>query len=151
MTSLAARRPAAEASEPCSDSRSSVRPTSSKVASAPSDDGFIPEVELHDLVQTLSLGQLPVAPLQRRVAAGGGFRALWRDPVVGDPGGALTRLQREEKAYHRAVRNGRLTVYCADTLAVHLLGMHPAAVWGWCWYAANEECDQREADLSARR
>jgi hypothetical protein len=38
--------------------------------------------------------------------------------------------------YHRGERAGLLTVNAADELAVRLLGLHPAHVWGEVWWRA---------------
>jgi hypothetical protein len=66
--------------------------------------------------------RLPAEPLLRQVELRGGL-AEWGIP----PGGAA------EKALARARREGTVTIWTADRLAV-LLGMHPLELWprGFC-------------------
>lgn len=39
-----------------------------------------------------------------------------------------------ERAYCRARREGSLTPFAADRLAIRLLGLHPVLVWGDEWW-----------------
>jgi hypothetical protein len=45
-------------------------------------------------------------------------------------------MEELERAHHLAVRASRLTVYATDELAIRLLGLHPAEVWGDAWWEA---------------
>lgn len=76
---------------------------------------------------------LPAAPLVGLVARSGGPRLA---AIEYGTRRYLTpsRLEALERAYQRAARAGRLTVYAADELAVRLLGLHPAEVWGDAWW-----------------
>lgn len=73
---------------------------------------------------------LPAAPLLAAVQARGGLRAcgVRREETPG--------AERLTKAYYRAVQRGWLNCFVADELAVAVLGLHPAAVWGDAWFRA---------------
>jgi hypothetical protein len=72
-------------------------------------------------------GVLPAEPLVAAVQARGGVRAC----VGAD--GAL------ERAYGRARGSQRLTIAAADKLAVRVLGMHPALLWGDAWWVETDQ------------
>jgi len=63
-----------------------------------------------------------------------------RGPHGGVPLGGLsgtdnTQSKRWQRAWHRAKKDGRITVSMADELCVHMLHMHPAEVYGDLWWA----------------
>lgn len=43
----------------------------------------------------------------------------------------------EEKAYERAKRDGWVTIWAADLLSCHVLGLPPVLVWGEEWLQAS--------------
>lgn len=72
---------------------------------------------------------LDVRPLIDAVDARGGIGAV-SAPLD------TRRRQALRRAYHRAAARGTVTARAADTLAVTLLGTHPACVFGRQWWAA---------------
>ncbi len=46
-----------------------------------------------------------------------------------------------ERKYYRAVKQGALTVFAADELAIRLLGVHPMTIWGDQWLEAISAAD----------
>lgn len=69
--------------------------------------------------------QVPAAPLLRFVMLRGGPAAC------GAREGTAA-----ERALLRARRNGWLTIWAADELAVHLVGLTPVEIWGEEWLNA---------------
>jgi hypothetical protein len=72
---------------------------------------------------------LPINPLARLVAVSGGVRVLVARAAFTD-----AERRRLSALYRRGRRMGALTPYAADELAVRLLGLHPALVWGERWW-----------------
>lgn len=73
--------------------------------------------------------RMPMRPLVRLVTLAGG-------PTVAIRRAAFDHREtrRLYALYHRGERAGLLTVGAADELAVRLLGLHPALVWGQTWW-----------------
>lgn len=73
------------------------------------------------LIRTKKASPLLVlaSPLLRLVALAGGPAAV-----------GVTAHSAEEKAYERALRDGWVTLYAADVLACHVVGLSPVLVWG---------------------
>jgi hypothetical protein len=69
----------------------------------------------------------PVAPLVALLDEMGG----WENVMRGKPTGMRERLQ---KALTRGKETGHVTVPFADCLAIEVLGLHPALVWGDDWW-----------------
>jgi hypothetical protein len=78
---------------------------------------------------------LPSGPIVALIARCGGPRLAAEEYGTRH---ALTpaRMEALDRAFYRAQQLGRLTVYAADELAVRLLGLHPAEVWGESWWEA---------------
>lgn len=52
--------------------------------------------------------------------------------------GGLGGNNRLARAWHRAKKDGRITVSMADELCIHLLHLHPAEVYGDLWWKEDE-------------
>lgn len=64
-------------------------------------------------------GQFPIAPFVRLMAL---------DPKIVKQDSPIWRT------YHRALLRGFVGASSADELAVRILGLHPALVWGASWW-----------------
>jgi hypothetical protein len=73
--------------------------------------------------------RMPMRPLVRLVALTGGPTVAIRRATL-----EHRETRRLYALYHRGERSGLLTVGAADELAVRLLGLHPALVWGETWW-----------------
>ena len=79
---------------------------------------------------------LPAKPLLELVRVHGGPSKL-----------GVQRGTAEQKAYERALRDGWVTIWAADLLACHLLGLPPVLVWGEEWIAMLSPRRQPTASL----
>jgi hypothetical protein len=70
---------------------------------------------------------IDIQPLLDRVPEDWKMRALGR-------GCCSTDVSTWEQQMRRGRLHGFLSIYTADNLAVRLLGVHPAAIWGNLWY-----------------
>jgi len=73
--------------------------------------------------------RMPMRPLVRLITLEGGPTLAIRRAAVDH-----RETRRLYALYHRGERAGILTVGAADELAVRLLGLHPALVWGDSWW-----------------
>lgn len=69
----------------------------------------------------MSQGRLPVGPLQDAVRLYGKPVRCYSVPI--------------QRAYFRVSVRGWASLWQADTLAVGMLGEHPALIWGEDWWA----------------
>ncbi len=74
---------------------------------------------------------LPADPLTRRVEAAGGLLECLGDHYWTTRTGRATA-----QAYHTAKQDGKVTPAAADLLAIRMLHLHPADVWGDDWWTA---------------
>lgn len=74
-----------------------------------------------------STTRLPAAPLLALLSA---------RPDTSTSASRFGVSERLAQALYRARRRGWVTPYAADDIAVTLLGLHPACVWGESWWTA---------------
>jgi hypothetical protein len=87
--------------------------------------------------ENLPAGWLHVVPLVQAIEGRGGLAACGvHANTQGHDEDDTREFSRLHRAYHRAIKAGRLTVFSADTIAIKALGMHPALVWGEEWWDA---------------
>lgn len=84
--------------------------------------------------------RLPVEPLAHAIELGGGMAnlGLRRNP----DGESDPMLERLYRAWTRARTQGWVSIWMADELCVHLLGVHPSFLYGDGWWETLATVDE---------
>lgn len=78
--------------------------------------------------------RLPVEPLEHAVSLRGGVAELGARRDADDDESHQRWVERTMRSLNRARRQGWVSVWAADELCVHLLGVHPAFIFGDIWW-----------------
>lgn len=97
-----------------------------------------------------TLYRLPVEPLEHAVALRGGVAELGARRDAGADQEHQRWVERTMRSFNRARRQRWVSVWAADELCVHLLGVHPAFIFGDMWWDTLAEIDTHREDARRR-